>query len=166
MPTVGRIISVAHRAINCVGTCSEGHSADRFSRISSFSSLTIRDSVFDIPSSSGTKNVFTTAERTGDFRALCPAGFDSTGKCTSNSGANVQLYNPCVSFTAPCTPSSPAATTRQIFPFNQIPGAMISPVAQALFASPLYPTAIGTGLQQNAINTTARPLTWTRATSK
>jgi len=111
---------------------------------------------FDIPSSSGTKNVFTTAERTGDFRALCPAGFDSTGKCTSNSGANEQLYNPCVSFTAPCTPSSPAATTRQIFPFNQIPGAMISPVAQALFASPLYPTAIGSGLQQNAINTTAK----------
>ena len=111
---------------------------------------------FDIPSSSGTKNVFTTAERTGDFRALCPTGFDSTGKCTSNSGTNVQLYNPCVSFTALCTPSSPAATTRQIFPFNQIPAAMISPVAQALFASPLYPAAIGTSLQQNAINTTAK----------
>src|SRR6267378_1031196 len=45
MPTVGRIISVAHHAINYVGTCSEGHSADQPSRISSFSSLTIRASV-------------------------------------------------------------------------------------------------------------------------
>src|SRR5258705_13676767 len=45
MPTVGRIISVAHHAINYVGTCSEGRSADRSSRISSFSSLTIRASV-------------------------------------------------------------------------------------------------------------------------
>jgi len=32
---------------------------------------------------------------------------------------------------------------------------MISPVAQALFGSSLYPTAIGTGLQQNAVNTTS-----------
>jgi hypothetical protein len=113
---------------------------------------------FDIPSSSSKNTVFTVAERTGDFRALCPAGFDSTGKCTSNRGANVQLYNPCVSFTAPCTPSSSAATNRQIFPFNQIPIAMISPVASNLFASALYPTTIGTGLQQNAINTVASAL--------
>jgi hypothetical protein len=113
---------------------------------------------FDIPSSSTKNTVFSAAERTGDFRALCPDGFDSTGKCTSNTGANVQLYNPCVSFTAPCTPSSPAATTRQIFPFNQIPMAMISPVASNLFASSLYPAAIGTGLQQNAINTVASAL--------
>ena len=32
---------------------------------------------------------------------------------------------------------------------------MISPVAQNLFNSPLYPKAISTGLQQNAINTTS-----------
>ncbi len=109
---------------------------------------------FDIPSSSSTNNVFTAAERAGDFSALCPAGFTS-GVCNSTTNGNEQLYNSCVSFTAPCTPSSPAATVRQPFPNNQIPLAMISPVANNLFASKLYPTAIGTGLQQNAINTTA-----------
>jgi hypothetical protein len=35
---------------------------------------------------------------------------------------------------------------------------MISPVASNLFASSLYPTAIGTGVQQNAINTKASAL--------
>ena len=110
---------------------------------------------FDIPSSSSTISVFTAAERTGDFGALCSAGFDAAGACKSSGSGNVQLYNPCASFTAPCTPTSPAATTRQIFPFNKVPGAMLSPVAQALFSSPLYPAAIGAGLQQNAINTTA-----------
>jgi len=38
---------------------------------------------FDIPSSSSAISVFTTAERGGDFGALCPAGFDATGVCTS-----------------------------------------------------------------------------------
>jgi hypothetical protein len=110
---------------------------------------------FDIPSSSSAISVFTTAERGGDFGALCPAGFNAAGVCTSTSGTNTQLYNPCASFLAPCTPSSTQATTRQPFPFNKIPIAMISPVATNLFASSLYPAAIGTGLQQNAINTTA-----------
>jgi Carboxypeptidase regulatory-like domain len=111
---------------------------------------------FDIPSSFSTNNVFTDAERTGDFSALCPAGFTS-GVCSSTASGNEQLYNPCVSFTAPCTPSSPAATNRQPFPNNQIPLAMISPVAANLFASSLYPTAIGgpTQLKQNAVNSTA-----------
>ena len=108
---------------------------------------------FDIPSSSSAISVFTTAERGGDFGALCAAGFDpDTGICTSSGSGNVQLYNPCVSFTAPCTPSSPAATTRAPFPNNVIPIAMISPVASNLFGSSLYPAAIGTGLQQNAVN--------------
>jgi len=107
---------------------------------------------YDIPASSSTFNVFTTAERGGNFGALCAAGFNSAGVCTGTGAANVQLYNPCVSFTQPCTPSSPAATVRQPFPNNVIPMAMISPVAQALFNSSLYPTAIGTGLKQNAVN--------------
>src|SRR3989440_3806130 len=98
---------------------------------------------FDIPSSSSANNVFTTAERTGDFSALCPAGF-TNGLCNSTANGNEQLYNPCASFTAPCTPSSPQATTRMPFPNNQIPLAMISPVAQNLFNSSLYPKAIGT----------------------
>lgn len=97
-----------------------------------------QDQRFDVPSSSSTNTVFTAAERQGDFSAL-----------------GVQLYNPCASFTAPCTSSSLAAPTRQPFPNNQIPMVMISPVASALFASPLYPSPIGTGLQANAVNTTS-----------
>ena len=106
---------------------------------------------FDIPSSSSANTVFTAAERTGDFGAICAGGFDANGIC---KGAG-QLYNPCVSFTAVCTSSSPAATVRQPFLNNQIPAAMISPVATALFASPLYPTPVNTSLQQNAVNTSA-----------
>jgi hypothetical protein len=106
-----------------------------------------QDQRFDVPSSSGTKTVFTAAERTGDFGALCSGGF-SGGVCT---GAG-QLYNPCLSFTAPCTPSSTPAPTRQPFPNNVIPAVMISPVAAALFSSSLYPSATGTGLQANSVN--------------
>src|SRR5262249_55767717 len=50
--------------------------------------------------------------------------------------------------------STPAGT-RQPFPNNVIPTAMISPVASALFASNLYPSAIGAGIQDNAVNTNA-----------
>jgi Carboxypeptidase regulatory-like domain len=103
---------------------------------------------FDIPSSSSANTVFTTAERGGDFGALCKGGFIN-GVC---SGAG-QLYNPCASFSAPCTPSSTPAPTRQPFPNNVIPAAMISPVAANLFASSLYPTPVNTALQNNAVNT-------------
>jgi Carboxypeptidase regulatory-like domain len=96
---------------------------------------------FDYPSSQSVNTVFTAAERTGDFSAV-----------------GIQLYNPCASFTQPCTSSSPAATTRQPFPNNQIPMAMISPVASALFASSLYPTPINTALQHNAVNTQVQKL--------
>jgi hypothetical protein len=110
---------------------------------------------FDVPSSSNANTMFTSAERAGNFGALCPAGFDSSGKCTSTASGNTQLYNPCVSFAGPCTPTSPAATTRQIFPFNQIPSVMISPVATALFGSSLYPGTLNNQTQNNAVNTIA-----------
>jgi hypothetical protein len=103
---------------------------------------------FDIPSSQGFYTVFTAAERMGDYGALCSGGF-SDGVCT----AGTQLYNPCASFTAPCTSSSTPAATRQPFPNNKIPAAMISPVAAALFNSSLYPAPINTLLQNNAVNT-------------
>ena len=109
---------------------------------------------FDEPGSASAITVFTPAEQQGNFGALCPAGFTAAGICSSTSGANEQLYNPCVSFTAPCTASSPAAATRQPFLNNQIPQAMISSVTQALFASPLYPRTVNNNLQQNAINST------------
>jgi hypothetical protein len=104
---------------------------------------------FDTPTSPATTTVYSTAERTGDFSQLCPAGFTG-GICNSTINGNVQLYNPCVSFTAPCTASSPAAAVRQPFPNNRIPLAMISPVAQALFNSSLYLPATNTNPQNNA----------------
>jgi hypothetical protein len=105
---------------------------------------------FDIPSSASFNTVFTAAERGGDFGVLCQGGFSSNGVC---KGAG-QLYNPCASFTAPCTPSSTPAPTRQPFANNVIPAAMISPVAANLFKSSLYPTPINNELQHNAVNTT------------
>jgi hypothetical protein len=104
---------------------------------------------FDTPTSPVTTTVYSTAERGGDFSQLCPAGFNAAGVCTSTTN-NVQLYNPCVSFTAVCTASSPAATVRQPFPFNKIPSVMISPVASALFGSSLYLPATNTSPQNNA----------------
>jgi hypothetical protein len=105
---------------------------------------------FDVPSSSGANTVFTAAERGGDFGALCQGTFSSAGVCSGKG----QLYNPCDSFIAPCTPSSTPAATRQPFPNNVIPTTMISPVAAALFGSKLYPTPINAQLQNNAVNTT------------
>src|SRR6266478_2034693 len=111
---------------------------------------------FDHPSSTGFITAYTTAERNGDFSALCPAGFNASGVCTSNTGKNVQLYNPCAAGTgfngAPCT----AAATRLPFAFNQVCGvaltgagqpcpaadSMISPVANARVSSSLNPTTI------------------------
>jgi Carboxypeptidase regulatory-like domain len=111
---------------------------------------------FDVPSSQGQNTVFTAAERGGDFGAICTSGFDTSGVCLDRTKGAVthQLYNPCASFAGPCTPSSMPASTRQPFPNNQIPAAMISPVAAALFGSNLYPTPINTQVQNNAVNTT------------
>jgi hypothetical protein len=105
---------------------------------------------FDIPGSSTANTVFTALERNGDFGALCAGGFDASGLCQGKG----QLYNPCASFSAPCTPSSTPAGTRNPFPFNRIPAGMISPVAANLFASNLYPTPINDLLQQNAVDIT------------
>jgi hypothetical protein len=104
---------------------------------------------FDTPSSSGYITLFTADERTGDFGALCSGGFNSSGVCQGSG----QLYNPCASFTAPCTPQSTPASTRSVFPYNKIPTVMISPVASALIGSNLYPAVTNGNLQNNAINT-------------
>jgi hypothetical protein len=104
---------------------------------------------FDTPASPANTTVYSALERTGDFSQLCPAGFNASGLCTSTANGNVQLYNPCVSFAAACTASSPAAANRQPFAFNKIPTVMLSPVAKALFASPLYLPATNTNPQNN-----------------
>ena len=106
---------------------------------------------FDVPTTTNHITLFTAAERTGDFSAICSAGFDGNGICKGTG----QLYNPCASFSAPCTPSSTPASTRQPFINNQIPATMISPVAAALFSSSLYPAPINSGLQDNATNQVA-----------
>jgi len=109
---------------------------------------------YSIPASPSAFSVFSTEERQGNFGALCPAGFVG-GVCSSTANGNVQLYNPCVSFTEPCTPNSSQAAVRQPFLNNVIPAAMVSPVAANLFASSLYPQSSG-GLQQNAINSNSQ----------
>ena len=112
---------------------------------------------YDIPSSASKNTVFTAAERTGDFSALCTqngGAFTGPGG-TCQGGTGVQLYNPCASFSAPCTPSSTPGSPRQAFANNQIPTAMISPVATALFGSSLYPQPASAALQNNAVNTSA-----------
>jgi hypothetical protein len=114
-----------------------------------------QDQRFDFPSSASFNTVFTSAERGGDFGILCTGNggtFNGSGVCTGGTNA-VQLYNPCASFSAPCTPSGPAAPTRQPFPNNVIPMVMMNPVAGALFSSSLYPTPINGQLQHNAVNT-------------
>ncbi len=94
---------------------------------------------FDHPPAGSFISVYTPAEQAGDFSALLKAS------------TPIQLYNPCASFTAPCTPSSTPASPRQPFPNNQIPAVMISPVASALFASSLYPKTINNNLTNNAL---------------
>jgi Carboxypeptidase regulatory-like domain/TonB dependent receptor len=115
---------------------------------------------FDVPSSQGQNTVFTAAERGGNFGDICTqngGAFDDSGVCQNvdpEKDHGVQLYNPCASFAAPCTPSSAPAATRQPFPNNVIPAVMISPVAAALFGSNLYSTPTNTQVQHNAVNTT------------
>ena len=131
---------------------------------------------FDIPSSSSANNVFTTDERTGDFGQICSSGFNGgicndrtanpynpppdaspcvSGDTRANCVVAHQIYNPYSAAVA-CPPGFPVtAICRAPFLNNQIGSGLISPVATNLFASSLYPGAIGTGLQQNAINTTS-----------
>jgi hypothetical protein len=95
---------------------------------------------FDHPPAGNRISVFTPAEQSGDFSALL------------NQAKPIQLYNPCQAGTGVSGSPCVAATVRTPFPGNQIPISMISPVAAALFASPLYPRAINSALTNNAIN--------------
>ncbi|HEX5483080.1 MAG TPA: carboxypeptidase regulatory-like domain-containing protein [Terriglobia bacterium] len=101
---------------------------------------------FDNPPATGFISVLTAAERGGDFsdKLNPPAGSGVKG---------VQIYNPCSSFSAPCT--VPAAGNRQLFPNNVIPASMIDPAIGNLFASGLYPAPVNGNLQNNALNSSA-----------
>ena len=94
---------------------------------------------YDQPATGGGFSVFTTAERAGDFSAICTAGF-SNGICNN---AAQQLYNPF---------SSSSATGRTPFLNNQIPTNLFSPAASAILSSSLYPTPLNSGLINNQVN--------------
>jgi hypothetical protein len=87
---------------------------------------------FNRPASVGTINVFTAAERQGDFSQLLKE-------------RGIQLYNPF---------SVDAQGNRAPFPNNQIPISLIDPVAKNLFSSKYYPPPINNALQNNFLNTT------------
>ncbi|HJT00548.1 MAG TPA: TonB-dependent receptor [Terriglobales bacterium] len=111
---------------------------------------------FDHPATTKFFNVFTNAERAGNFGALCTSGFDASGICKDrNKKGQVtdQLYNPCNTTVGPCTAANFVAGARTPFPLNQIPTSMIDPVAKAIFGSPLYPQPVNGNLQNNAFNT-------------
>jgi hypothetical protein len=94
---------------------------------------------FDHPPAGSFISVFTPAEQAGNFSALL-------------AGAKpIQLYNPCTPGTGTAGSPCVAAAVRTPFPNNQIPLAMISPVAAALFASPLYPQTVNNALTNNAL---------------
>ena len=94
---------------------------------------------FDHPPAGSFISVYTPAEQGGNFGALLAAA------------TPIQLYNPCQGTTGQNGTACVAATTRQVFPGNIIPASMISPVAAALFASPLYPKTINNNLTNNAL---------------
>jgi hypothetical protein len=80
------------------------------------------------------------AFRTGDFSALCTAGFNSAGIC---GNASQQLYDPA---------SSTTPANRTPFPNNQVP--IRSTVAQKILSSSLFPPAnVSTYLQHQVIDT-------------
>lgn len=97
-------------------------------------------SLYNQPANSVTFSAVPAAFRTGDFSALCTAGFNGSGVCNN---ASEQLYNPFSS-------NNPA--TRTPYPMNQVP--LTSAVAQKIIASPLFPAAGTTSyLQKNYVNT-------------
>jgi len=114
---------------------------------------------FDHPTSTQFLNVFTAAERAGNFGDICNSGF-TNGICNDRV--------PVSGFTGTCNPGD---TTANCLPTNQLYDPKngnaailnnniaavetIDPVAQNLFNSPLYPAATGSGLRNNASYTTA-----------
>jgi Carboxypeptidase regulatory-like domain len=97
---------------------------------------------FDQPATPVLFTVLTTAERNGDFSALCTAGFNAQGVCNN---LNQQLYNPHSATTDP--------TKRLPFLNNQITS-NISPAAAKILNSPLYPQPINSLATNNQINLT------------
>ncbi len=98
---------------------------------------------YDQPATNAAYTVLTTAERGGNFGALCSEGFGANGLC--NNLAH-QLYNP---FSSPTNGSG-----RSPFLNNQIPITLFSPAASAIVNSALYPQPINGALINNQVNRT------------
>jgi outer membrane receptor protein involved in Fe transport len=99
------------------------------------------ESLFSQPATSLQLQTIPLAERTGDFSALCTAGFNAGGIC---SNAAQQLYNPN---------SSANPTTRTPFLFNQVPVGSFSAAAKNIINSSLYPgTQVANYLQRFTTN--------------
>jgi len=96
---------------------------------------------FDQPATAAQFTVLTTAERQGDFSALCTAGFNTQGLCNN---LTQQLYDPH---------SSNDPRTRLPFLNNQITS-NISPAASKILNSPLYPQPTNSLLTNNQTNLT------------
>jgi hypothetical protein len=88
---------------------------------------------FNRPGTVAAINVFSAAERQGDFSQLL-------------TQRGIQLYNPF---------SVNAQGNRAPFPNNQIPISLIDPVANNMFTSTLYPQPTSSGLTNNFLNTTS-----------
>lgn len=100
----------------------------------------------DSPPATNFISVLTPAERAGDFsQLLAPPA--------SSGLAARTLYNPCASFSGPCTSPANPAGVRTAFPDNKIPAGMIDPVAAKLFSNSLYPSAVNGNPNLNAFNT-------------
>jgi Carboxypeptidase regulatory-like domain len=104
---------------------------------------------FDHPTTTSSWNVFSAAERAGDFGRLCTIGngaFNGAGVCINpTGGTGVQLKNP---------------NTGNPVPFNNLAAAGFTadPVMTNLFASQYYPQPIGTDITANASQTTGSAL--------
>jgi hypothetical protein len=121
---------------------------------------------FNHPQSITPVSLFTTAERAGNFGALCKAGFDATGVCNDRI-PNPNIANP----PATCASGAPGpgcVPTDQLYdPFHVVGGVRqpvpsnnfantsdtIDLVAKNLFGSSLYPQATTNNLASNFFET-------------
>ena len=91
------------------------------------------------------------------YHTLCKAAlgpFDGSRSLPNSSGrGSGSCTTPAHPSLHRALPDPPRPRRGSPFQYNQIPSAMISPVASALFASSLYPAPINANLQNNAVNT-------------
>jgi len=97
---------------------------------------------FDHPPAAGTLTVLSTAERAGNFGALCATGFNGSGICQDSPAGTGQIYDPCTAGTG--VSGTPCVLSGTPVPFqdNIIPDGRLDNAFKVLMASPLYPQPI------------------------